>query len=44
MTFIIVPEEVGTTTATVWVGASCKGDVRERAVRLELEGWRTLGS
>jgi hypothetical protein len=38
MTFIVVPEEVGTTTATVWVGASCKGDVRERPVRLELEG------
>jgi hypothetical protein len=38
MTFIVVPHEVGTTTATVWVGASCEGDVRERPLRLELEG------
>jgi hypothetical protein len=38
LTFIIVPQEVGTTTATVWVGASCEGDVRARPVRLELGG------
>src|SRR5215203_2874079 len=40
MSFIVVPQEVGTTTATVWVGASGEGDVRDRPVRLELNGDR----
>jgi hypothetical protein len=40
MTFIVVPEEVCTTTATVWVGAAREGDVRDRPVQLELDGVR----
>jgi hypothetical protein len=38
MTFIVVPQEVGTTTATVWVGAAREGDIRYRPVRLDLGG------
>ena len=38
MAFIVVPQEVGTTTATVWIGAAREGDVRDRPVRLELDG------
>ena len=40
MTFIVVPQEVGTTTATVWVGAAREGDVRDRPVQLELDDVR----
>lgn len=38
ITFIVVPQEVGTTAATVWVGAAREGDVRDRPARLELGG------
>lgn len=38
MTFIVVPQEVGTTSATVWVGASSlEGEVRNRPARLDLD-------
>jgi hypothetical protein len=40
MTFIVVPHEVGATTAIVWVGAVREGDVRDRPVRLDLGGVR----
>ncbi len=38
MTFMVIPHEVGATTATLWVGAVCEGDVRNRPVRLDLDG------
>lgn len=36
MTFIILPHEVGTTRATVWVGAIREEEVRKRRVQLHL--------
>lgn len=36
MTFVVVPQEVGTTSATVWVGATDEGDVRALPVQLDL--------
>jgi len=38
MTFIVVPHEIGTTTATVWIGAVHEGDVPYRPVQLTLSG------
>lgn len=38
MTFIIVPHEIGATTATLWVGATCEGEVSKRPMRLDLNG------
>lgn len=36
MTFMVIPHEIGATTATLWVGAICEGDVRNRPVGLDL--------
>lgn len=38
MTFIIIPHEIGTTTATLWIGAICEGDIPNRPVWLDLNG------
>lgn len=39
MTFIIVPHEIGTATATLWIGADVnEGDVPHRPVRLDVNG------
>jgi hypothetical protein len=38
MTFMIIPHEIGTTTATLWIGAVGEGDVPDRLVRLDLNG------
>ena len=38
MTFIILPHEIGTTRATVWVGAIREEEVRKRRVQLHLSG------
>ncbi len=38
MTFILVPHQVSSTTATIWVGAVDEVNVRERSVSLEFKG------
>ena len=38
MTFIVIPHEIGATTAALWVGAICEGDVPKRPVRFDLNG------
>ncbi len=38
MTFIVIPHEIGTTTATLWIGAIYEGHVPNRPVRLDVNG------
>jgi hypothetical protein len=38
MTFIVIPHEIGTATATLWIGAKGEGDVQHKPVRLDLNG------
>lgn len=38
MSFLLVPNQVSDTAATVWIGALGEENVRQRSVRLEIEG------